>query len=159
MIDPPRTDDKGDHPNEPRESRPQKMAPLDRLKGSVERYDRSLCSTWHTFFSADGVIDDFKEDRNQPSPPQDTGGGLMVTPYITDITALRLMHTAFLAPLWITRQMAHCGQNYADTFSFFDDQALVDMSKLLAQWKVETPLCMSTSYERAVFDPLHIHSR
>lgn len=48
MIDPPRTDNKGDHLNEPRKSRPQKMAPLDRLKGSVELYDRSLHRTTPT---------------------------------------------------------------------------------------------------------------
>ena len=46
---------------------PQELTPLERLKGSVKRYERPTDPVWDEFFESDeGVTDDFMEDREQP---------------------------------------------------------------------------------------------
>lgn len=43
------------------------LTPLERLKGSVKRYDRPTDPVWDEFFESDeSVTDDFMEDREQP---------------------------------------------------------------------------------------------
>jgi antitoxin VapB len=55
------------HADELAEPLPQELTPLERLKGSIKRYDRPTESVWDEFFDADeGVSDDFMEDRDQP---------------------------------------------------------------------------------------------
>ena len=45
---------------------PEELTPLDRLKGSVLRYERPTDPVWEEFFdSDDSVSDDFKQDREQ----------------------------------------------------------------------------------------------
>jgi antitoxin VapB len=44
------------------------LTPLERLKGSVKRYDRPTDPVWNEFFdSGEGVSENFMEDRDQPS--------------------------------------------------------------------------------------------
>lgn len=51
---------------------PHELAPLERLKGSVLRYDRPFDSAWDDYFDSDkGVSDDFMEERDQPPPTSD----------------------------------------------------------------------------------------
>ncbi|WP_449287758.1 hypothetical protein [Marinobacter salarius] len=46
---------------------PHEHTPLERLKGSVLRYDRPTDPVWDEWFdSDDGVSDDFIQDRDQP---------------------------------------------------------------------------------------------
>jgi antitoxin VapB len=46
---------------------PQELTPLERLKGSVKRYERPFDSVWDEYFDSDErVSDDFMEDRDQP---------------------------------------------------------------------------------------------
>ena len=46
---------------------PQELTPLERLKGSVKRYERPLDPVWDEWFeSEDRVTDDFMADRDQP---------------------------------------------------------------------------------------------
>lgn len=46
---------------------PHELSPLERLKGSVKRYDRPTDPVWDEFFDSDeGVTDDFMENRDQP---------------------------------------------------------------------------------------------
>ncbi|MCL7942954.1 hypothetical protein [Marinobacter sp. ATCH36] len=46
---------------------PHELTPLERLKGSVLRYDRPTDTVWDEWFdSDDGVSDDFMQDREQP---------------------------------------------------------------------------------------------
>lgn len=47
---------------------PQELTPLERLKGSVKRYDRPTDSVWDEYFDSEGVSDDLMEDRGQPAP-------------------------------------------------------------------------------------------
>ncbi|MEP1216629.1 MAG: hypothetical protein ABJM11_00185 [Marinobacter sp.] len=43
---------------------PQELTPLERLKGSVIRYERPLDPVWDEYFDSDeGVSEDFMEDR------------------------------------------------------------------------------------------------
>ncbi len=43
------------------------LMPLERLKGSVLRYERPTDSVWDEFFDSDeGVSNDFMQDREQP---------------------------------------------------------------------------------------------
>ncbi|WP_288372807.1 hypothetical protein [uncultured Marinobacter sp.] len=49
---------------------PQELTPLERLKGSVKRYDRPTDSVWDEYFDSDGVSDDLMEDREQPAPDE-----------------------------------------------------------------------------------------
>lgn len=55
------------HADEMAELLPQELTPLERLKGSVKRYERPTDPVWDEFFESDeGVTDDFMEDREQP---------------------------------------------------------------------------------------------
>jgi antitoxin VapB len=46
---------------------PHELTPLERLKGSVLRYERPTDSVWDEFFGSDeGASDDFMQDRGQP---------------------------------------------------------------------------------------------
>ena len=58
------------HADELAEPLPQELTPLERLKGSVNRYDRPTDSVWGEYFDSDGVSDDFMEDREQPAPDE-----------------------------------------------------------------------------------------
>jgi len=54
------------HADELAEPLPQELAPLERLKGSVKRYDRPTDPVWDEWFDSEGVSDDFMGDREQP---------------------------------------------------------------------------------------------
>jgi len=55
------------HADELAEPLPQELTPLERLKGSVKRYERPTDPVWDEFFESDeGVTDDFMEDRERP---------------------------------------------------------------------------------------------
>ncbi len=58
------------HADELADPLPQELTPLERLKGSVKRYDRPTDSVWDEYFDSDGVSDDFMEDREQPAPDE-----------------------------------------------------------------------------------------
>ncbi|WP_420389690.1 hypothetical protein [Marinobacter sp.] len=46
---------------------PHELTPLERLRGSVLRYERPTDPVWDEFFDSDeGVSDDFMQDREQP---------------------------------------------------------------------------------------------
>lgn len=67
-------DARGAHADELAELLPQELTPLERLKGSVKRYERPTDPVWDEYFDSDDVeSDDFMEDRKQPSPTQDKG--------------------------------------------------------------------------------------
>ncbi|MFB2765065.1 hypothetical protein [Marinobacter shengliensis] len=54
------------HADELADLLPQERTPLERLKGSVKRYERPTDPVWDEFFESDeGVTDDFMEDREQ----------------------------------------------------------------------------------------------
>ncbi|ABM17314.1 hypothetical protein [Marinobacter nauticus] len=56
------------HADELAELLPQELTPLERLKGSVKRYERPTDPVWDEFFESDeGVTDDFMEDRERPN--------------------------------------------------------------------------------------------
>ncbi|WP_375176617.1 hypothetical protein [Marinobacter mobilis] len=55
------------HADELAQTLPQELTPLERLKGSVKRFDRPTESVWDEYFdSEDGVSEDFMEERDQP---------------------------------------------------------------------------------------------
>lgn len=54
------------HADELAEPLPQELTPLERLKGSVKRYDRPTDPVWDEYFDSEGVSDDFMADREQP---------------------------------------------------------------------------------------------
>lgn len=55
------------HADELADPLPQELTPLERLKGSVKRYDRPTDPVWDEFIDSDeSVADDFMEDREQP---------------------------------------------------------------------------------------------
>ncbi|AMQ90550.1 hypothetical protein [Marinobacter sp. LQ44] len=54
------------HADELAEPLPQELTPLERLKGSVKRYDRPTDPVWDEYFDSEGVSEDFMEDREQP---------------------------------------------------------------------------------------------
>jgi antitoxin VapB len=55
------------HADELADLLPQELTPLERLKGSVKRYERPTDPVWDEFFESDeGVTDDFMKDREQP---------------------------------------------------------------------------------------------
>lgn len=56
------------HADELAEPQSQELTPLERLKGSVKRYDRPTDPVWDDYLDAEGVSDDFMKDRNQPVP-------------------------------------------------------------------------------------------
>jgi antitoxin VapB len=65
-------DAKGAHADELAEPLPQELDPLERLKGSVLRYDRPTDPIWDEHFnSGEGVSGDFVDDRhgNPPKKP------------------------------------------------------------------------------------------
>lgn len=68
------------HADELAQPLPQELTPLERLKGSVKRYDRPTDSVCDEFFdSENGVSEEFMEDREQPASqpaPSDHGGRL-----------------------------------------------------------------------------------
>ncbi|OZB13811.1 MAG: hypothetical protein B7X58_08850 [Marinobacter sp. 34-60-7] len=45
----------------------QELTPLEKLRGSVKKYDRPTDPVWDEFFEGDGVSEDFMEERDQPS--------------------------------------------------------------------------------------------
>ncbi|MCK0162286.1 hypothetical protein [Marinobacter sp. S6332] len=60
------------HADEIAQPLPQELMPLERLKGSVKRYDRPTDPVWDEFFySEEGVSEDFMEDRDQPLKDQE----------------------------------------------------------------------------------------
>jgi antitoxin VapB len=64
-------DAKGAHADELAEPLAQELAPLERLRGSVKRYVRPTDPVWDEYAGSDGgFIDDFMEDRDQPSSVQ-----------------------------------------------------------------------------------------
>ena len=61
-------DAKSAHADELAEPLPQELTPLERLKGSVIRFERPLDSVWDEYFESDErCSEDFMEDRDQPS--------------------------------------------------------------------------------------------
>lgn len=65
-------DAKGVHADEVADPLPQELTPLERLKGSVKRYERPTDPVWEEYVDSDeGVSDDFMEDRDQLSPSPD----------------------------------------------------------------------------------------
>ena len=55
------------HADELAQPLPEELTPLERLKGSVKRYDRPFDSVWDDCFdSEERATDDFLEDRDQP---------------------------------------------------------------------------------------------
>jgi len=67
-------DAKGAHAEELAEPLPQELEPLERLRGSVTRYDRPTDPVWDEYVDSDeSVTDDFMEDRGQPFPTRDKG--------------------------------------------------------------------------------------
>jgi antitoxin VapB len=54
------------HADELAQPLPQELTPLERLKGSVKRYDRPTDPVWDEYFGSEGVSDDFTEDRERP---------------------------------------------------------------------------------------------
>ncbi|MBL3557609.1 MULTISPECIES: hypothetical protein [Marinobacter] len=53
------------HADELAEPLPQELTPLERLKGSVKRYERPTDPVWEEYSDSEGVTDDFLEDRDQ----------------------------------------------------------------------------------------------
>ena len=58
------------HADELAEPLPQELTPLERLRGSVKRYDRPTDPVWDDYFDSGGVSDDFVEDREPPAPDE-----------------------------------------------------------------------------------------
>lgn len=55
------------HADELAEPLPQELTPLERLKGSVKRYDPPTDPVWDEFYDSDeSITDDFIENREQP---------------------------------------------------------------------------------------------
>jgi len=55
------------HADELAQPLPQGLTPLERLKGSVKRYERPLDPVWEEWFeSEEHVTGDFMDDRDQP---------------------------------------------------------------------------------------------
>jgi len=54
------------HADELAQPHPEELTPLERLKGSVKRYDRPTDPVWDEYIDSEGVSDDFLEDRDQP---------------------------------------------------------------------------------------------
>lgn len=43
------------------------FTPLEKLRGSVKKYDRPTDPVWDEFFEGEGVSEDFMDERHQPS--------------------------------------------------------------------------------------------
>ncbi|EMP56949.1 hypothetical protein MSNKSG1_02781 [Marinobacter santoriniensis NKSG1] len=55
------------HADELAQPLPQELTPLERLKGSVKRYERPTDPVWDEWFdSEESATDDFMNDRDQP---------------------------------------------------------------------------------------------
>jgi len=55
------------HADELAQPLPQELTPLERLKGSVKRYERPLDPVWEEWFeSEDRATEDFMDDRDRP---------------------------------------------------------------------------------------------
>jgi len=54
------------HADELAEPLPQELTPLERLKGTVKRYDRPTDPVWDEYSDSEGVSDDVMADREQP---------------------------------------------------------------------------------------------
>ena len=55
------------HTDELAQPLPQELTPLERVKGSVKRYERPLDPVWEEWFeSEERVTEDFMDDRDQP---------------------------------------------------------------------------------------------
>lgn len=50
------------HADELADLLPQELTPLERLKGTVKRYERPTDPVWDEWFDSEGVSDDFMED-------------------------------------------------------------------------------------------------
>lgn len=67
-------DANGAHADELAEPLPHELTPLERLKGSVKRYDRPTDPVWEQGFDSDeSASDDFMENRGKPSPASGKG--------------------------------------------------------------------------------------
>ena len=53
------------HADELAQPLPAELTPLERLKGSVKRYDRPTDPVWDEYFDSEGVSGDFMEGRDQ----------------------------------------------------------------------------------------------
>lgn len=49
---------------------PQELTPLERLKGSVKRYERPTDPVWEDYCDTEAVSDDLMEDREPPTPDE-----------------------------------------------------------------------------------------
>lgn len=47
---------------------PEELDPLEKLKGSVIRYDGPFAPVWDEWFDDSGVSEDYMADRDQPEP-------------------------------------------------------------------------------------------
>lgn len=45
----------------------QELTPLEKLRGSVKKYDRPTEPVWDEFFDGEGVSQDFMDERHKPS--------------------------------------------------------------------------------------------
>ena len=53
------------HADELAEPLPQELTPLERLKGSVKRYDRPFDPVWDDVSESEDINDDFMDDRKR----------------------------------------------------------------------------------------------
>src|SRR5690554_3288298 len=85
----------------------------------------------------------------------------MAGSYITGLTALCIPHPGRHKPLWHhfgpPDRWQIAGADYPDTSFLFGNRELVDLTETFALWGIEPPLCVSASYERAVFDLLYFY--
>ncbi len=58
------------HADELAEPQGNELTPLERLKGSVLRYERPTDPVWDEWFESEGVTEDFMENRDQPEKKQ-----------------------------------------------------------------------------------------
>lgn len=54
------------HADELAKPDPTELEPLERLNGSVVKYERPCDPVWDEYFDGDGVSDDFMERRDRP---------------------------------------------------------------------------------------------
>ena len=60
-------DENSAHSDELAELTQSELDPLERLRGSVKKYERPTDPVWDEYFEGDGVSEDFMTDRDQPS--------------------------------------------------------------------------------------------
>lgn len=56
------------HADEVFEPLPEELDPLEKLKGSVLKYDDPFVPVWDEWFDDSGVSEDYMADRDQPEP-------------------------------------------------------------------------------------------